>query len=469
MTHQWPSPTPPAAAVQRGEAMLAFLTQSAAAARAEAQAAELRWLLAQARQGQPQPLEQWLARQTPPEPTITSWQQLRSAARQRLSAGYHLGQLATQAAEPPQAKSRQKTKPPSTNRRNTSQVGSLTGQAQGRVTQPQSSNKDARPAESVTTRRVSRQARVRRKWPGVVLSGAAHGLLALLLALTTIHLPVPPAHLQLETASFTDQPEMLELSPTEELTPTIAQTEPTSVIEPRSEMILDDLSDMLQTTNPSEPLASSPASANASATSATLTSATLTSGALTQVLQATGSFFGATASGNSFCYVIDGSGSMRGGPWEAAKLELVKSLRSLKSKQRFYVIFFNREVRPIAEPGEMAPAARLLYATPENLQHVDRWLDTLTIDRGGPPNDALELAISKEPDAIYLLTDGVTSSDVVGFLRRTNRTQDAIFGDQVRVPIHAIAFYSLEGQELLRRIAADNAGNFIYVPPPAQR
>lgn len=446
MTHEWPSPASPDTAVERGEAMLAFLTQSAAAARAEAQAAELRWLLAQARRGQPQQLEQWLAQQPPPAPTLTSWEQLRSAARQRLSAGYHRELQAAPAGETPAI--------------------SPTVSA----TQKQPSNKAARHRDSVTSsRRARRQPRAKHKWPGVVLSGAAHGLLALLLALTTLRLPAPPAHLQLETATVTEPSEILELSPTEEPAPTNAPTEPTSVAELHSEVILDDLADMLQTANSSQPLFSSPAAVNASTTAATLTSATLTHVSLTQVLEATGSFFGAAASGNSFCYVIDGSGSMRGGPWEAAKLELLKSLRSLTSKQRFYVIFFHREVRPVTEPGEVAPAARLLYATPENLQHVDRWLDTLNIDRGGPPNDALELAISKEPDAIYLLTDGVTSSDVVGFLRRTNRTQDAIFGDQVRVPIHTIAFYSLEGQELLRRIAADNAGNFVYVPPPAQR
>jgi hypothetical protein len=164
--------------------------------------------------------------------------------------------------------------------------------------------------------------------------------------------------------------------------------------------------------------------------------------------------------------VIDGSGSMRGGPWEAAKLELLKSLASLNQKQRFYMIFYNRALSAIPLPGERDPAPRALYANRENLEHARRWIDSLRIDIGAPPNDALKLAIETEPDAIYLLTDGVTKVDVAKFLREENRVSDLIAGEQVRVPIHCIAFYSLEGQQLLQTIAAENRGQFIYVPDP---
>ena len=63
---------------------------------------------------------------------------------------------------------------------------------------------------------------------------------------------------------------------------------------------------------------------------------------------------------------------MRDGPWEAARLELLKSLASLKEKQRFYIIFFNRKLNAIPMPGEREPAPRALYATPENLEHAKR-------------------------------------------------------------------------------------------------
>lgn len=42
--------------------------------------------------------------------------------------------------------------------------------------------------------------------------------------------------------------------------------------------------------------------------------------------------------------------------------------------------------------------------------------NVLRIAPGAPPNKALKLAIEREPDAIYLLTDGDTKVDVAEFL-----------------------------------------------------
>jgi hypothetical protein len=185
---------------------------------------------------------------------------------------------------------------------------------------------------------------------------------------------------------------------------------------------------------------------------------------------ANASFFGAGASGNCFCYVIDGSESMRGGPWEAAKAELLRSLSTMKESHRFYIIFFNQQLNAITMPGEREPAASPLYATAENLRHAQNWIESLRIERGAPPNDALLHAIELEPDAIYLLADGATKIDVPAFLRTKNRTSDFISGEQVRVPIHAIAFYSPEsGQKLMKQVAVENKGQFIYVPDPRKK
>ena len=185
---------------------------------------------------------------------------------------------------------------------------------------------------------------------------------------------------------------------------------------------------------------------------------------------ANASFFGAGASGNCFCYVIDGSESMRGGPWEAAKAELLRSLSSMKESHRFYIVFFNQKLSAITMPGEREPATTPLYATAENLRHAQNWIESLRIERGAPPNDALLHAIEIEPDAIYLLADGATKIDVPGFLREKNRTSDFISGEQVRVPIHAIAFYSPDsGQKLMKQVAAENKGQYIYVPDPRKK
>ncbi|HBE68665.1 MAG TPA: hypothetical protein DDW52_11015, partial [Planctomycetaceae bacterium] len=129
------------------------------------------------------------------------------------------------------------------------------------------------------------------------------------------------------------------------------------------------------------------------------------------------------------------------------------------------VIFFNRKLSPMVLDGT-EPASTFVYATPENLAKTRRWIETVDIGIGAPPNNALEFAIELEPDAVYLLTDGVTKVDVAAHLQEINRTE-SLFGEpRVLTPIHPIAYYSLEGQQLLRRIAAENNGKFIYVPDP---
>lgn len=179
-----------------------------------------------------------------------------------------------------------------------------------------------------------------------------------------------------------------------------------------------------------------------------------------------GAFFGVGSGGNYFCYVVDSSGSMRGGAWESAKAELVRSLKSLKATQKFYIVFFADDFEALPEPGSDKPATTGLYATPENVDHARRWIQSIQLNRGGPPTEALAWAIDREPDAIYLLTDGVTKVDVCGFLRKSNRIEDIVSGPQVRVPVHAIAYFSLDGQQLMRQLAKENQGQFIYVPKP---
>jgi Ca-activated chloride channel family protein len=182
------------------------------------------------------------------------------------------------------------------------------------------------------------------------------------------------------------------------------------------------------------------------------------------------SFYGAESTGNSFCFVLDGSGSMRGGPWEAARQELLKSIGSLKPTQRFYIIFFNKDVLAITEPGTSQPASRPLLATPENLNHAKRWLDTLQITTGEPPMKAMEVALEIECDCIYFLADGEMSDSIakrlLEMLRKKNRAMDILDGEVVLSPIHTIAYYSDKGLDIMRKIADENRGQFSYVPKP---
>lgn len=299
---------------------------------------------------------------------------------------------------------------------------------------------------------------------GVIGSVVAHVALVVILALVTLKAPSPPAGMSFASASETPAEEVVELQQ-----PIDAQ-EPAEMEESQSlESELSDLSEQFSE------ISATPISTDALGEMQAASESIPSSSAMSAVASAVASvsdatFFGAAAGGNNFCYVIDGSGSMRGGPWTAARAELLKSLASLKPEQRFYIIIFTRDLELITEPGLREPASTALYATQENLEHARRWLMGVKIgNSGGPPKKAIELAIDKEPDAIYLLTDGVTSvKDVAETILAKNTVSDLIMGDQIRVPIHTIAYYSLKGQQLLRQIASENKGQFIYVPDPSK-
>ena len=296
---------------------------------------------------------------------------------------------------------------------------------------------------------------------GILASAIAHVLLIIVLAIVTLKMPSAPAGMAFEAATSTPVEDQVEISqPVEASAPDSSESTPT---QPSS----FDFSEQL--TEVSSPI--SEALGQTAPATGGISSAAQMSGSSSAMPSSNASFFGAAAGGNCFCYVIDASGSMRGGPWIAARSELLKSLASLKPKQRFYIIMFKRDFEAIPLPGERDPAPRALYASKENLEHARRWLMGLKIGgSGGPPKEAIKFAIEKEPDAIYLLTDGVTRvKDVASFIQTQNTITDIIFGSQLRVPIHTIAFYSLEGQALLRQIASENKGQFIYVPDPTKR
>lgn len=297
---------------------------------------------------------------------------------------------------------------------------------------------------------------------GVVASILLHLVLVAVLAIVTLKLPAAPAGLAFDASDASEVSEVVELE--QPLEATVPEASPSESVP----VELPTVSEQLATVGPAVLDVGDLESSLAAASSASRVSQAM-SAVSAVAASSKASFFGAAASGNCFCYIIDGSSSMRGGPWEAAKFELLKSLSSLDDNQRFYIIFFNRQLSAIPLPGEREPAPHAMYATKENLEHARRWVDTLKINVGAAPTKALELGISKEPDAIYLLTDGVTKVDVPKMLREENRVTDLINGEQVRVPIHSIAFYSLKGQALLRRISSENRGQFIYVPDPRKK
>ncbi len=300
---------------------------------------------------------------------------------------------------------------------------------------------------------------------GLGFSIVFHGIIVVCLAIYHLHAPEIDAGLAFEASPIEHISEPLEISqPTEIAEPQLEPDQPIEPIPATPAEIQQSLTDLRELSI--EKVLQTPQKSTASMLT---DSASASQSAIQAVAGAGASFFGVATGGNNFCYVVDSSGSMRGHAWEAAKNELLRSLASLKPQQRFYVIFFGKEFEAIPEPGSREPSRHALYATQENLEHARRWIELIKISSGTPPNDAIEFAISKDPDAIYLLTDGVTRVDVCAFLNKVNRVDDLFDGQRVKIPIHAIAFFSLEGQDLLRRIAAENRGQFIYVPNPRKK
>jgi hypothetical protein len=182
---------------------------------------------------------------------------------------------------------------------------------------------------------------------------------------------------------------------------------------------------------------------------------------------ATAQFFGVNATGNTFCYVVDRSGSMRGAPFEQAKQEIVRSLSQMKPTQRFYIYFFSENVEGLKLDGRQEEKYPV-YATPDNIQKAIVWMDRIKIEGGRHPGDVLEQAIAMDPDGIFLLFDGETSYDLVSRVKRNNLVKDLFGNEGPRVPIHSVCFHTEDpkAQQLMKSIAQLNSGTYRYIAKP---
>ena len=170
------------------------------------------------------------------------------------------------------------------------------------------------------------------------------------------------------------------------------------------------------------------------------------------------SFFGLTAQGQKFVFVVDASSSMRRpsfGPertlFNRVKLEIMRSVRLMTEQQRFYIVFFNDSFLPM-------PSKSLVTADKDSQAYYLRWMSR--VESGGPtdPERALQLALGLQPDVIYFLTDGEFKRGLVKRIDEMNRAG---------VVIHTINYGSDEDEsETLREIAEQNGGTYYFVPLP---
>lgn len=169
------------------------------------------------------------------------------------------------------------------------------------------------------------------------------------------------------------------------------------------------------------------------------------------------SFFGSRAYGDRFVYVMDSSSSMTGPRWTAACTQLLNSIEQLEPMQEFFVICFDYQTTFLFN----LPPQRIKFVakTDKSSKAVRNWLASRTLGNATMPAEALQVALSLNPDAIFLLSDGEIRDNSLLMLQMLNGAG----ATSRQIPIHTISLYSREGWWALQKIAADNGGTFTPV------
>ncbi len=173
----------------------------------------------------------------------------------------------------------------------------------------------------------------------------------------------------------------------------------------------------------------------------------------------TATLFGLEGEGSKFVYVFDRSGSMGGSgrnALNAAKTELVASLRSLDRVHQFQIIFYNENPVVFNPSGR---AGKLAFATEQNKERARRFIGSILSDGATRHEAALKQAIRMQPDVIFFLTDADEPRLSAGQLYEIRRRAGGI-------TINAIEFGlgpKQGGDNFLMRLARQNGGQYAYV------
>ena len=174
-------------------------------------------------------------------------------------------------------------------------------------------------------------------------------------------------------------------------------------------------------------------------------------------------FFGTTAAGSRFIFIIDASDSMNEGfRWHQALNELQKSISKLSEEQKVLVLLYNFQTFPMFDgvPEEL----KLLPVSDKFKEALTQWLDDQVPIGGTRPAHALSYSLSLKPDAIFLLSDGMLADNSIQVLARENAARDPRNGDFSKIPVHTVSLGPNEdGAELMKFIADNNDGEFNWV------
>lgn len=168
------------------------------------------------------------------------------------------------------------------------------------------------------------------------------------------------------------------------------------------------------------------------------------------------------ASGSTFAYVVDFSGSIIVAV-DDLRRELKRSIGKLGSRQLFAVFIFYSTGDQRAEHFKTeAFAPELQIATPDLKRRFFAWVDRKAPQGRTEPLQAIKRALALKPDAVFFFSDGYFDDQVVDEVARANR--------KIRTQIHCLVFDELllsdtsglprltDGARRLKRIADASGG-----------
>jgi hypothetical protein len=180
--------------------------------------------------------------------------------------------------------------------------------------------------------------------------------------------------------------------------------------------------------------------------------------------------FGLVGEGTNFVYVFDRSDSMNSvfsytsegatvfsvTPLEAAKAELLRSLKDLDGRHRFHIIFYNHEPW-IFDPGRSPK--KMIQATRVNKRRASAFVSTVYGQGNTNHLKPLEIAIKMKPDVIFLLTDGEAKDDPTPYqLQQLARLNSA----GARINVVQFCFTSRKDSSLVK-LAEESGGRHLFI------
>lgn len=183
------------------------------------------------------------------------------------------------------------------------------------------------------------------------------------------------------------------------------------------------------------------------------------------------SLFGLAGEGGDFVYVFDRSQSMSSvftlfsngqvissiTPLQSAKMELARSLASLKEANRFQIVFYNDSPTLF---GESHYDRHLFKATPKNKERANEFVHGMEARGFTNHLAALEMAIDLEPDVIFLLTDGEAKDDLhPSVIRRMYK-----YCQKKKITVNVIHFHNRPRDDsTFVRLAEKSGGQHIFI------